>query len=161
MPFVADKFKTYDLFAKASLEDVYGSMDDKYQKETNEFGHLLLLNRGSGQFEPRVLPHEAQITPFLKMVKHDLNQDGYEDIIAGGNIYSTEAETPRLDFNSVVLLISDKEKGFDVKFGSEFGISLSGEAKSLEIINAKNNDYLLIGINNQIPEIYKISNTKF
>lgn len=161
MPFVSEKFQTYDLFASATLEDVYGSMRGKYQKVVNEFRHHLLINKGGGKFESKPLAQPAQITPFMSMVKYDLNNDGHEDIIAGGNIYATEAETPRLDYNSLVLLMSNGKDNYDVVFGSDYGITLSGAAKNIEIISNSKGDYLVVGINNKVPELYKINKSNF
>ena len=161
MPFVAENFKTYDQFAKASLVDVYGSMDNKYQKKSTEFRHVILVNQGNGKFNVEHLPAIAQMTPVLDMVKYDLNNDGSEDIIAAGNIYNTEAETPRLDYNSVVVMISDGKSNFKAIQGSQLGIHLSGAAKSLEIVEKGESSYLIIGINNQIPEVYLMNTISF
>ena len=41
------------------------------------------------------LPPLAQSIPFYQVMYMILNNDGYEDVIIGGNIYNTEVETPQ------------------------------------------------------------------
>ena len=113
MPFIKDKFPTFDSFAKASLKDVYGEkLDEAYHVEANTFASIVLINRGNEQFQQVELPIEAQMSPVLSCISRDLNGDNYDDLILGGNIYNTEVETPRLDAGSGVVLISNQKDNY-------------------------------------------------
>ena len=47
MPFIGEKYPTYDSFARASVIDIFGSgLNDSYQKEVNTFESVLLINNG-------------------------------------------------------------------------------------------------------------------
>ncbi len=151
MPFIKEKFPSYDLFAKASIEEVYTNLDDAYTKEVNEFRSLLLVNEGSGQFALQYLPIEAQSLPILDGLSVDINKDGYKDVIICGNIYNTEVETPRLDYTQGIILFSD---GNRLTTRTDGLIPLGDNVKSVIDFQIGDGDYLLFGVNDNIPKLF-------
>jgi len=156
MPFIQQKFDTYSKFANANLLDIYGDeLNNAYVGEVNEFKSILLVNKGEGNFEKTMLPIEAQLFPIMKVVFKDLNGDGYEDAIIGGNIYETEVETPRLDAFSGLALLSNGTTGYYPMPWSESGILFNGNIKDLTLIDRPKKNMLLIASQNNGPlEIY-------
>ena len=159
MPFIKEKFKTYSEFANASLVDIYGEkLNTSYENSVTEFRSMVLINKGALNFEKRILPIEAQTFPLLDCVFLDVNHDGFEDIIAAGNIYETEVETPRLDALSGVILLSNGKDGYTQIPYQDSGLSLDGNVKSLELISNSNNEVYLINTANDGPlGIHKLS----
>ena len=158
MPFIAKKFKTYDAFAKASLEDIYGDkLNSSVQAEASQFKTVLLLNKGNGQFDLQPLPLAAQSFPVLSSVFIDLNNDGYEDAIIAGNIYDMEVETPRMDSGSGLVLFSNKKDGYTVSTARESGLFIDGDVKQLQLINIDNTPYLLAARNNELLSVFAIN----
>ena len=158
MPFIGQKFPSYDLFAKATLEDVYGDMlDEAYHKEATNFGSVLLINEGGGRFRLGSLPPEAQMAPILDAEAVDINKDGYEDLIAIGTLYNTEVETPRLDMGAGLVLLSDGTDGYymDREINSELWIE--GNLKSMEQIMINGEKYFILGRNNDSPALVKLN----
>ena len=150
MPFVSEKFKTYDAFAHASLVDVYGDkLESSVQLSVNEFYSVILINKGEGKFEKHKLPISAQLFPILDMQIIDLNEDGFDDVILTGNIYNTEVETPRLDNGTGLVLLSNQKDGFNTLDLSQSGLYVPGNVKSVKAINFQNKKYLLFGRNNE------------
>jgi len=160
MPFIKEKFETFDEFANAKLVDVYGEkLDTAYENEVTNFSSILLLNKGNGNFVLKELPTEAQSFPVLATVFKDLNGDGFEDCILAGNIYQTEVETPRLDFVSGVVLISNQKDGYKTMNRSESGLYLTGNAKDLVWLkSATNKELLLTATNNSSLIINSLNN---
>jgi len=135
MPFIKEKFQTYSDFANAKLIDIYGEkLSTAYEAEVNEFKSILLLNKGKKGFEVTYLPNEAQFFPIVDAIGLDINQDGFEDLLVGGNIYSTEVETPRLDAISGLVLVSNKKNGYVPLSWTESGLYYSGDIKDLETL---------------------------
>ncbi|WP_136465056.1 VCBS repeat-containing protein [Flagellimonas onchidii] len=159
MPFIKQKFETYTEFANASLSDIYGEkLNSSYENSVTQFESVLLINKGDGNFEKKLLPTEAQTFPLLDCVFIDLNQDGFEDVITAGNIYETEVETPRLDAISGVVLLSNGKDGYQPLSHEDSGLFLDGNVKSIELIEGPNNTkYLLSAANNGALTIYKVS----
>jgi len=159
MSFIKNKFPTYNGFANATLQEVYGEkLNESIQKQATELRSLLLLNKGQGNFEKKPLPVEAQLFPIMDMVFLDVNEDGFEDCIVAGNIYETEVETPRLDAISGVVLLSNGKDGYRSADPEKMGLYLNGNVKSLEIIDGDNSSILAVGNNNTEITVFNFSN---
>ena len=155
MPFIKDKFPSYDEFAKASLEDVYGDkLNTSVQAEANTFQSILLINKGDGVFEKATLPSSAQSFPLLTAVYYDVNNDGFEDAIIAGNIYDMEVETPRLDGGSGMVLLSNQVDGYTLVSAAETGLFIDGDVKDLELISVDGTSYLVAGRNGGLLSVF-------
>ena len=160
MPFIKDKFPSYDEFAKASLEDVYGDkLNSSVQAEANTFQSILLINKGKGVFEKSALPRPAQSFPLLTAVYYDVNNDGFEDAIIAGNIYDMEVETPRLDGGSGMVLLSNQVDGYTVVSAAETGLFIDGDVKDLELISIDGVSYLVAGRNGGLLGVFAVGNS--
>jgi len=158
MPFIKDKFPSYDEFAKASLEDVYGDkLNSSVQAEATTFRSIILINKGKGIFKKQALPNQAQAFPLLTAVFYDVNQDGFEDAIIAGNIYDMEVETPRLDGGSGMVLLSNQQNGYTVATAAETGLFIDGDVKDLELITVGGTSYLVAGKNGGLLSIFEVN----
>ena len=153
MPFISQKIPTFSEFASSSLEDIYGDkIYSAYQKEVNQFKSLVLLNQGNGVFKKSVLPALAQTMPILSMDTKDFNNDGFDDLIIVGNIYNTEVETPRLDNNYGLMLLSNKTDNYTALHPEKTGLYVNGNAKSVKAIDNK----ILIALNNGVTKTFEL-----
>ena len=148
MPFIQNKFETYSDYANAKLTDIYGEkLKTGYEAEVNEFKSILLINKGNNQFTPSYLPDEAQLFPLMKSAFIDINDDGFEDVILGGNIYGTEVETPRLDAFSGLLLVSNGKDGYRSMSHQNSGTLMNGNIKDLMLLQMGKSQALLAAQN--------------
>ena len=156
MPFISEKIPSFEEFANASIEDIYGSeILDAYERKVTSFESIILINKGNNQFDIEKLPQIAQSLPILTSDIIDINNDGYEDIIIAGNIYNTEVETPRLDNQFALILVSDKDTSYNVIGPEKSGLYLSGNTKSIKVIDNENIK-ILVGNNNSSLEIFEM-----
>ena len=147
---------SFEEFANASIEDIYGSeILDAYERKVTSFESIILINKGNNQFDIEKLPQIAQSLPILTSDIIDINNDGYEDIIIAGNIYNTEVETPRLDNQFALILVSNKDNGYNVIGPEKSGLYLSGNTKSIKVIDNENIK-ILVGNNNSSLEIFEM-----
>ena len=162
MPFIKDKFKTYNEFANAKLIDIYGEkLDAAYETEMTQFNSTLLVNKGNGKFEQHTLPIEAQFFPIMNAAFLDMDNDGFEDCILAGNLYETEVETPRLDAISGLVLMNNKKNGYTPLPFPVTGLYLKGNIKDIGLMKLKDNTMLLLAtLNNDAIKSYKIQNQK-
>ena len=162
MPFIAKKIPTYNEFANSNLEDIYGqAINSAYHREVNQFKTILLINNGKGVFKKVELPVMAQTIPILDGDTSDFNNDGFKDIIVVGNIFNTEVETPRLDNPFGLVLISNGKDNYDIIEPSKTGFYLSGNAKSVKIIERDDDSKLIVvGNNNGKIETFKFKPKK-
>lgn len=152
MPFIKDKYKTYEAFAKASLVDIYGveNLNVAIHYETKNFASSYFENLGNGKFKVKALPDLAQISSVNSIRVDDFDEDGNLDLIMAGNLLGSEVETPRNDASYGVFVKGDGKGNFTAEFPHENGLSVKGEVKHIAPINIVNVEAksLVFAINN-------------
>ena len=96
MPFVREKFPTFDQFARATIGDIYGAqLDECLKLSCNELRHMWLENEG-GAFRPRALPRRAQLSTGFGVlaVTEGIHRTSLQ---VAHNFFSPEPETGRTD----------------------------------------------------------------
>ncbi len=151
IPILKKKFKDYNSFGLATLEDVYEaeSLGESNLLEAKTFASSLLINTPDG-FELEVLPRIAQISAVFGIVYEDFDKDGLNDIVIAGNLYNSEVETPRNDAGQGLFLKGDGKGGFMPVRGYDSGLFIPGDVKKIKAIglglNARKG--ILVGVNN-------------
>ena len=99
MPFILDKFPTYDAYAKAALNDIYSSdqLNQSAHHKLSTMTSIMLRNDGDGKFASVNLPLMCQAGIVKAFYVDDLNGDQKPDFIYAGNHFPTEVETARYD----------------------------------------------------------------
>jgi len=157
MPFILDKFKTYNEFANASVEDILGvdKIAEGLKLSVNNFSSGIYVNEG-GKYTFQELPLQAQAFPVMGIVTEDVNADGFMDIILAGNIYNMEIETPRLDSGDGLVLLGDGKLAYSALKSVDTGFKVSRDVKDLSALKInKENKLLLVANNNGPLEIFK------
>ena len=158
MPFIKEKFPTYNDFAAATIKDVYG---DKLEKALNykatNFSSVFIENLGNGKFKISNLPQEAQFSMVNSIILTDLNKDGEKDAILTGNLFSSEVETPRADASIGLVLIHGKANKWISSPYIKTGLYINGDSKAMDIIQIGDNERILVvGKNDAQPQIINI-----
>jgi len=152
IPAIKKKFKNYDDFSTATLEDVYTKKDLKksLHYKIKSFASIYLENR-DGEFVQHKLPNLAQVSNINQIIVQDFNKDSNLDIVVAGNLYGSEVETPRNDAGIGLYLEGDGKGGFKSVEAYKSGLYIEGDTKDLAMIQiagkefilaAKNDDYL-------------------
>lgn len=135
VPEIADKFPTYDAFAKASITEVYGeSLEGAIHYEAKLFSSVVLHNTDNGLLL-KALPPLAQISPVNGIDIADYNQDGHDDILIAGNLYTSEVETGRADAGLGLLLEGNGKMDFTARPAYESGVYFKGDVKDVMSID--------------------------
>ncbi|MCK8522947.1 VCBS repeat-containing protein [Aquimarina sp. D1M17] len=147
VPRLSHKFKTYNSFASASLNDIYGkqNLENALHYTSTYFTTSLLKNNGNGNFDIIALPIEAQFGPTTDFLIEDFNLDGHLDIFGIGSLYEAEVETIRYDSNKGYFSFSDKKQKNNL-FSSTFLCNklTSLQPKAMEFINIQGEKYILL-----------------
>jgi len=61
------------------------------------FESVWLQNTGDDNYVVKQLPPEAQISPIYGFCVDDFNNDGYQDILEGGNFYKNQLSIGKFD----------------------------------------------------------------
>lgn len=153
MPFIVNKFPTYDEFATANLSKIYGDgnlANADLHYSAREFASVVLMSQNGG-FTIQHLPKEAQMGPLNDLEIDDFNGDGNLDILGVGNNYAAEIETVRYDGGRGVLLLGDGKGGFDAASPVESGFFVNSDAKDMTFADK----YLFVTSNNDSLKVFK------
>ena len=158
IPDLKKKIVKYDAFASMELKDVYGEekLKNSLHYSADTFASVYIENIGDGKFKMTNLPNLAQLTNLNDMLISDFNGDGSLDVLAVGNLYVSEIETPRNDAGTGVLLLGDGKGSFTAKRGSEIGFYAAKDAKKLITITNNKKDYYLVGNNNDALQFFEL-----
>ncbi len=153
MPFIAEKYKTYDAFAKAEVIDILGKekISSSQNYAATEFRSGVFLNEGNTySFLP--FPQEAQISSIHTLLPTDVDGDGKIDFICGGNHHQMEVETARLDGHYGQVLLNKGSGRFEVVPLEKSGIHVKGDVRDIVTLNGDN---LIFGINDRPMKLFK------
>ncbi len=159
IPSLKKEFKKYDVFASLEIDDVYGesNLEEALHYKTDTFVSSYVENLGEGHFKISSLPVEAQFTNINDMIVKDFNNDGNLDILAVGNLFSFEIETPRNDAGTGLLMLGDGKGNFLPKRYNETGLFINNDAKKVKILKSDNHEFIVVGNNNDRLQIIKIN----
>ncbi|WP_241739569.1 VCBS repeat-containing protein [Aestuariibaculum marinum] len=154
IPGITRKFKNYDAFSKATIEDVYtkDKLEDALHYQAKTFATTYFENLG-GSFIPKALPMEAQISAINGIISEDFNGDGKLDLVLAGNLFTSEVETPRNDAGQGVFLIGDGKGNFKAQAPYESGLSLGGDVKGLALLNGKGQKLIISASNDDYVQV--------
>ncbi len=158
MPFISEKFPTFQSFAESSLSDIYGDdkIDEALYYSANYFYSVFIENKGQEGFEFHKLPVEAQLAPINAIIAKDFNADGNIDLVIGGNNYQTEVETPQYDAGKGLILKGNGDGTFEASLQiSHNGLILPFDTKDLGLISIQNKvSGILVANNNNILQFF-------
>lgn len=131
VPAIARRFETYQAFADASLEDIYGSkmLNKSLHYQATNFAHQWFEHSPEG-FISHDLPRLSQISAVNAILAFDYNGDEYQDYLIAGNLYEAEVETPRADA-SVALILQGAALDLVPVPPDESGLMVQGEVRDI------------------------------
>lgn len=158
MPAIKSKFKDYNSFASASLNQIYTDklLDESLSYEITSFESIYLENN-NGTFVAKPLPQLSQISSINKFIVDDINDDGNLDVVLAGNLYNPEVETPRNDASFGLLLEGDGAGNFSAKTMMESGLKIVGDVRDMELISIKGKKHILVAKNDDQLQLIKVN----
>ena len=158
VPDLKKKIVKYDAFASMELKDVYGEekLKNSLHYSADTFASVYIENLGNGQFEVIDLPNLAQLSNLNDMLVRDFNSDGALDVLAVGNLYVSEIETPRNDAGTGFLLLGNGKGSFTVQRGSKIGFQADKDAKKMVPLTNVQKNYLMIANNNDVLQFFEL-----
>jgi hypothetical protein len=106
MPQLRSKYVSYARFGASRIEDILPRAELKAAKvlEARVFASAVALNDGTGGFDLRPLPTEAQLAPVYASLADDFDGDGRVDLLVVGNFYGVTPVRGRYDASYGLLL---------------------------------------------------------
>jgi enediyne biosynthesis protein E4 len=162
IPSLKKKYLKYESFKDEVLSDIFTPEQMAGALELNAFElrSSILMNLGGGKFTLNPLPMEAQSSPIFGIEVLDFNNDGFMDIVAGGNLHSVKPEVGRYDASYGLFLQGDGKGNFNAVPSATSGINAHGEVR--DIVTLKNGDdvMLVMSRNNDGVLVYTTERTE-
>lgn len=152
------RFSSYDAFAGTPVQQIFMSsqLQQAVHYQADTFASVYLQNDGDGTFTLAPLPDLAQISPIRSMVVHDVDGDGNLDLIAAGNLYHTEPNTPRADAGNGVWLRGDGHGAFTPVSPRTSGFLAPLEVTDLALIATPTGHAILVANNGDSLQAYTV-----
>jgi enediyne biosynthesis protein E4 len=129
LPFVKEKYGTYEGYGKGSLKEIYGEKLKRLAVvEVNTLESMVFMNRGD-HFEARALPVEAQLAPGYGVCVGDYDGDGKEDVFMSQNFFGMNAESSRCDGGRGLWMRGDGKGNLEAVSGQQSGVKVYGEQR--------------------------------
>ena len=156
MPFLKQKFPSYETFAKATLTEVYGDkLKEAERREANTLGSGIFWNDG-GRFRYEAFERLVQAAPVFGMAVADFDGDGRPDLFLAQNFHSPQIETGRYDGGVGQLLLGRGGRKWEAVPAWRAGIVIPGDAKAATVCDLGEDGWpdLLVSVNGGVPEAY-------
>jgi hypothetical protein len=123
-------------------------------KEVTIAESVVAYNQGNNTYKVVPLPDEIQFTSVNTILATDLNGDKYTDIILGENNFNYKPQFGRLDAGFAHVLRGSKNGFMNPE---RIGKTNQGEVRNIKVITINNQKFIILGINNERPKLYKVS----
>lgn len=155
VPSLKKRYLRYENYVNQQVADIFPA--DQFPNtlvlKTFTLSTAVWLNTGGGKFVRHELPTEAQFFPVYAILSGDFDRDGKLDLLLGGNQYNAKPETGIYAAGKGLLLRGNGKGGFTALSPGESGLRISGQIRSLSPIRIKDRSFVLIGKNNDYPQL--------
>lgn len=158
VPLIKKQDLTHAMYAEKSIRELFPqpSVESARIKEFNYPSSCIALNMGNNQFEIRKLPPMVQLSSVRAICVADINGDGFEDLILGGNQFDFLPQFGRLDASFGHVLLNDTQGGYSWLPPGKSGIMVEGQVRNIVSYRKGNGQHFLFLRNNDYPAEYKL-----
>jgi hypothetical protein len=160
IPVLKKDFVRYNDFAGKTVDEIFAKFQIKeapYLK-SNQFESLVLYNQKGKNFIAQALPIEAQFSPIEDIAVEDVDQDGYLDLVLGGNTTAVASYFGSYQGNWGLILKGDATGSFNTF--KESSLKIKGDVKQIKEVTVGTNKWLIFAKNNSSLEVFSISKNR-
>lgn len=156
MPFLSERFRTFDQFARSSLGEIYtiDALSRATELRANGLESILLINElPDGGFRVVHAPPIAQFAPVFGVAFADFDLDGWPDLVGAQNFFGPEPETGPMSGGIGFALMGGDGVDLTAAPPTNSGVFIPGDAKGLAVldVNGDSSRDIVITQNNQRP----------
>ncbi len=156
-----DNLKHKD-YANKSIQDLFGAkaLSEASVHTFNHCASVVAINLGNGKFDVKPLPARLQLSSVNAICSVDINNDGKQDLVTGGNLFTFLPQFGRLDASYGDVLLNRGDGGFNALPQPATGLRLRGEVKCMQLLTIKGKQRLLVTQNNSRPLLLALNYRK-
>ncbi|MFZ9046559.1 MAG: VCBS repeat-containing protein [Cyclobacteriaceae bacterium] len=158
IPSLLKKYLRHSDYSGQKIQDIFSKeqLENSLVLKATETKSLILWNEGD-EFTPSELPFESQLFPIYAIESIDLNNDGFLDLVVGGNQFRAKPQTGIYAAGFGQILMNKKDRNFRVIPANESGLLLSGEIRDIELIKIDGKEHLLFAQSNDDLVLYTVN----
>jgi len=146
-------------YAMKSVQDLFTPelIKSSEIREVNFASSCVAWNEGGGKFTITPLPGLVQLSTVNSIFVKDLNGDGKNDLILGGNMVSFQPQFSRIDASYGQVLLNDGNRNWKTLSVSQQGIDVSGEVRAIKELTVGTKQEIIFFRNNDLPVSYTLN----
>jgi hypothetical protein len=150
LPHLKKKYLKYEDYKGQTINEIFTDEELKGSilHKAVMLESVILWNNGNDGFKLETLPLDAQLSPIYAILIKDMNNDGQEDIVLGGNLHNVKPEVGRYDASYGLFLSGMGQGKFKVIPYQESGLFLEGEIRDFNLLKIKGQYFLTVARNN-------------
>lgn len=158
-PFLKSASLKHTDYANKSIQELFKEqgLENVDIKQINYLKSIIAVNDGKGNFSVSELPKEVQFSCVNTIANADVNKDGFQDLILGGNFWHFIPQLGRLDACRGTVLKNNGKGKFTYISNAKTGFIAEGEVKQISVIQVNDEKYLISLANNSRPNFFKIN----
>jgi hypothetical protein len=158
LPVLRKKFNDYASYSTATINEFFSANELSSAKKlmTDNMATCYIENKGNGKFEISELPVQAQFSPIYAIHSLDVNKDGNQDLILGGNLEKTRISIGQFDANHGMLFLGDGKGKFKYVTQTESGFSVKGDVRDIQVVKNKEKAIVLFSLSNKPVVSYSL-----
>lgn len=155
--FLRNRFLDYNSYAPATINQIFtpDELKDVTTLKAESLQTVYLENKGNS-FQLKSLPIQAQYAPVYSIVHYDIDLDGDQDIILGGNETKVRVRLGRSDANKGFVFINDGKGNFSYLPQVKSGLNLQDDTRQLLFVSQPKQTTLFVGQYNKPVISYKL-----
>ncbi|MEN8116047.1 MAG: VCBS repeat-containing protein [Bacteroidota bacterium] len=157
IPTLGRKYKNFADYKEQTIEDIFSDVVLKRAVKLNVkvLESCVLINNGSDSFNLKPLPVEAQFSPVYAILADDLDNDGVDDLVIGGNQYRAKPETGIYGSDYGLFLKGNTDGTWESVPAIKSGLLIEGEIRDFEVLSVNENSIIVIAKNNDKLQFYR------
>ncbi|MGB3801630.1 MAG: FG-GAP-like repeat-containing protein, partial [Lewinella sp.] len=145
-------------YAQRSINELFSAdvLNKAIVLEASYFKSAIAFREADGRYRLEPLPNRTQLSSVSAIRAVDLNGDGAQDLVLGGNLSGFLPQYSQLDASYGQVLINLGDGTLDVLSATESGLQIVGDMKDIQVISVGDDRLLLITINDETPRMYRL-----
>jgi enediyne biosynthesis protein E4 len=156
LPTFKKRFTDYKSYSNAQIEDVLPPEELARAKKLKvSMATSSFVRNDSGRLVFEAMPLEMQMAPVMSMALMDVDGDGIQDVVTGGNISATRARSGKMSGNHGFVFRNDGKGNFKFLPPQQSGIHISSDVRKV----ISQNGELIFAVNNGPVVTYRLAAT--
>jgi hypothetical protein len=120
----------------------------------NYVSTIIAINKGNGQYDIQPMIPLVQFSSIHSILSLDINKDGHQDLVMGGNDFYFQPQLGRLDANQGLVLLGDGKGNFMPLSNKATGLNLNGMVRDIQSILYQKQNAILVLQNDKLPQLF-------